>query len=173
MATLEQAGYDHYELSNFGKPGFHSRNNTAYWEGKPYLGIGPAAHSFDGTTRRWNVASNPKYIRALATGGRDFETETLTLKDRYNERIMTGLRTRRGVSLSGLEEEFGARFAAYASESAGRHIESGYLEIRDGHLRTTPENRIRLSRYLLDRRPFPPRGFVRAYPGRRYHGLGD
>ncbi len=136
--TLLAAGYDHYELSNFGRPGYYSRNNTAYWQGKPYLGIGPAAHSFDGKSRRWNVSNNLKYIRALDTGAPYFETEVLSPRDRYNETVMTGLRTRWGVSLEKIRMDFGPNYEAYLLRQAGPYLERGLLGLREGCLHTLP-----------------------------------
>ncbi len=132
--TLESAGYAHYEISNFGKPGFYSRNNTAYWQGKPYLGIGPSAHSFDGLRRRWNIAHNLKYIRALGAGEPYYETETLSPQDRYNEAVMTGLRTEWGVSLERIREEFGPRFEGYLLRLAGPYLEQQFLFREDDRL---------------------------------------
>ena len=129
--TLGAAGYAHYEISNFGKPGYYSRNNTAYWQGKPYLGIGPSAHSYDGQGRRWNIAHNLKYIRALGAGEPYFEKETLSLQDRYNEAIMTGLRTEWGVSLQKIRQEFGPRFETYLLRLAGPYLEQQFL-FREG-----------------------------------------
>lgn len=101
---LENQGFIHYELSNFGKEGFFSQNNTAYWEQKNYMGIGPSAHSFNSKERRWNISNNIKYIQNIENNQIYFETETLTQKDRYNELIMTGLRTKKGVSIFQIEE---------------------------------------------------------------------
>lgn len=115
-------GYDNYEFSNFGKPGFRSVNNTAYWEGKPYLGIGPSAHSFDGKVRSWNVANNTKYIKSLAEGVLPVERESLSVVDRYNEYIMTALRTEKGVSLEHVQTEFGERNRDYLLEQAQKPI---------------------------------------------------
>src|SRR5690606_22785726 len=98
------AGYDNYEFSNFGKPGYYSRNNSAYWEGKFYLGIGPSAHSYDGKTRSWNVENNIKYIKAIQNGTLPSEAEYLSERDRYNEYVMTRLRTPTGISLDFIEE---------------------------------------------------------------------
>ena len=127
VETLEQAGYDHYEISNFGKPGFYSRNNTAYWLGKPYLGIGPSAHSYDGRRRRWNIAHNLKYLRALESGSPYFDTEELSLQDRYNEAVMTRLRTQWGVSLAFIRSEFGPRFESYLLQLAAPYLEQHKL----------------------------------------------
>lgn len=139
------AGYDHYELSNFGKPGYYSRNNTAYWQQKEYIGIGPSAHSFDGQHRMWNVANNPKYLRAIAKGILPRETETLTLTDRYNEYIMTGLRTHWGISLGRIATEFGPEYAEYAVQQAARHLTSGRL-FQDGEVIKVAER----GKFLID-----------------------
>ncbi|WP_447641584.1 MULTISPECIES: radical SAM family heme chaperone HemW [Chitinophagaceae] len=100
------AGYDHYEVSNFGKPGFHSRHNSSYWQGKPYLGIGPSAHSFNSTSRQWNVAHNIQYIQSLQSGTIPFEIEHLTPHQQLEEYIMTSLRTMDGLSLSYVHEHW-------------------------------------------------------------------
>ena len=127
---MDQAGLDHYEISNFGRPGHNSRHNTSYWEGTPYLGIGPSAHSFDGTTRRWNVANNAAYTKALHAGTPYWESETLTPAQRTNERLMTGLRTARGVDLSKLEVD-----ALRVNSSAfQRHVSNGQLSVVEGRL---------------------------------------
>lgn len=127
---LEAAGYEHYELSNFGKPGFFSENNTAYWQGKSYLGIGPSAHSFNGTSRSWNVRNNTKYIKALAASELPSETEELTKVDRYNEYVMTRLRTKWGISLPYVKEEFGELYVTYLLEQAQTYIDD-YLLFHD------------------------------------------
>jgi oxygen-independent coproporphyrinogen-3 oxidase len=99
-SSASSAGYGHYEVSNFALPEAMAKHNAAYWTGRPYLGIGPGAHSFDGSVRRWNVSSNRGYIQAIA-GNRSFsESETLTALDRHNEQLLTGLRTARGVALT-------------------------------------------------------------------------
>ena len=113
LSFTEQQGFENYELSNFGKPGYYSKNNTAYWEGVPFLGIGPGAHSLVGHTRSWNISNNPKYIKSLQAGRRPFEAEKLSLNDRYNEYIMTGLRTAKGVSLDKISADFGPAFRTY------------------------------------------------------------
>ncbi len=135
LAETEKAGYDNYEFSNFGKPGFESRNNTAYWEGKPYLGIGPSAHSYDGKSRSWNVANNTKYIKSLALGELPLEREILSKEDKYNEYIMTGLRTKKGVSLKKIEAEFGEEFLEYLMEQALKPLKNELLILKDGNLK--------------------------------------
>ena len=137
MDQLEAAGFVHYELSNFGKEGYFSKNNSAYWLGKPYLGIGPAAHSFNGTQRGWNISNNTKYIQALEAHELPIELETLSLTDRYNEYVMTGLRTIWGVDLHRLETEFGPRFKTYFLQQAEVHLEDHLLFIDGDIVRTT------------------------------------
>ena len=106
---LQEAGFVHYELSNFGKPNYFSKNNSGYWLGKKYIGIGPSAHSFNGIQRSWNVANNTLYIKSIQESRLPSEVEILTVTDRYNEYIMTGLRTIWGVSLEKVKTDFGIR----------------------------------------------------------------
>ena len=100
---LSEAGFDHYEISNYALPGYRARHNGNYWQGIPYLGIGPAAHSYDGDSRQWNVASVEGYL-----AGQTPEQETLTIQNRIDEYIMTHLRTVEGLSLSDFEVRFGS-----------------------------------------------------------------
>ena len=134
---LEAENYIHYELSNFGKEGFFSRNNSAYWQGKSYIGIGPSAHSFNGKQRGWNIRNNTKYINSIQKNELPLEIETLTETDKYNEYIMTGLRTIWGVSLHKVEEEFGIVFKDYLIEQANVFINQHLLYIEKEHLRVT------------------------------------
>lgn len=99
-SSASSAGYAHYEVSNFAHPHALAKHNAAYWTGNAYLGIGPGAHSFDGRERRWNVSSNRGYIQAIASNRSFSESETLTLIDRHNEQLLTGLRTARGIALT-------------------------------------------------------------------------
>jgi len=107
---LQAKGYDHYELSSFGKPGFRSVNNTAYWSEKPYLGIGPSAHSFNGETRSWNISNNAQYLKGISIGKPFIEREKLSVTDRYNEYIMIGLRMQNGISLDYIDKNFGSDY---------------------------------------------------------------
>jgi oxygen-independent coproporphyrinogen-3 oxidase len=134
---LETHDFVHYELSNFAKEGYFSKNNSAYWLGKPYLGIGPSAHSFNGAQRGWNVSNNSQYIHALHENLLPLEVETLSLNDRYNEYVMTGLRTIWGVDLGRLETEFGPRFKTYFVQQAASHLEQHLLYIDGEIVRTT------------------------------------
>jgi oxygen-independent coproporphyrinogen-3 oxidase len=122
MDWLARAGYEHYEISNFALPGHRSRHNSAYWQGKPYLGLGPSAHSFDGRSREWNLANNALYIAALAAGELPVaEKETLTIVQQINEYIMISLRTIEGVDLSTVNRRFGPGAADALLERAKRY----------------------------------------------------
>ncbi len=141
VRKLGAAGYEHYEISNFALPGYQSRNNSAYWQGKPYIGIGPSAHSYDGSRRRWNLAHNLKYAKAIAEGKDYFEEEVLSPRDRYNEAVMTGLRTIWGVSLAQIKDTLGPKYREYLLEQAAPYLDRDLLT-RDGEaLRTTPRGK--------------------------------
>ena len=141
VARLDAAGYEHYEISNFALPGFRSRNNSAYWQGKPYIGIGPSAHSYDGRRRRWNLSHNLKYARAVSQGEAYFEEEALSPRDRYNEAVMTGLRTIWGVSLEYIGDTLGPNYRDYLLKQAAPYLERGLLTLEDEALRTTPQGK--------------------------------
>lgn len=140
-STLEHNGFVHYEFSNYGKQGFFSQNNTAYWQGRPYLGIGPSAHSYDGETRSWNVANNTLYIKAIQQERVPLEKETLSTTDRYNEYIMTGLRTMWGVSLDTVEKEFGKAYKEYLLQQAQKYIDEQLLLENEGTLTVTTKGK--------------------------------
>ncbi len=137
----ENAGYDNYEFSNFSKSGFHSRNNSAYWESKPYLGIGPSAHSYDGTKRSWNVANNTKYIKEIEVGVLPSGSEILSEKDRYNEYIMTGLRTKKGVLLENIERKFGRKYVDYLLKQAENNLRDEFLILKNEVLTVSREGK--------------------------------
>lgn len=134
VEMLEANDFIHYEVSNFGKEGLFSRNNTAYWSGEKYIGIGPSAHSYNGAHRSWNVANNSQYIDALQKDELPQTVETLTLTDRYNEYVMTGLRTMWGVSINKVEEIFGPSYKTYLLQQAEKYIDKKLLlvEKREG-----------------------------------------
>lgn len=125
---LSENGFIHYELSNFGKENYFSKNNSSYWLGKKYIGIGPSAHSYDGKNRGWNISNNSLYIKSIQENKLPIEIETLTKTDRYNEYIMTGLRTIWGVSLEKVEQEFGKTYLNYLLNQSKKHIEQALLE---------------------------------------------
>ncbi|MCF6131120.1 radical SAM family heme chaperone HemW [Flavobacterium wongokense] len=134
---LEDQDFIHYELSNFGKENYFSKNNSSYWLGKKYLGIGPSAHSYDGISRSWNISNNTQYLKSIAENQLPSETETLTKTDRYNEYIMTGLRTVWGISLDRIESEFGTYYLNHLNEHAEKYIEDHLLFVDDNILRAT------------------------------------
>ena len=138
---LSENGFIHYELSNFGKENYFSKNNSSYWLGKKYIGIGPSAHSYDGENRGWNISNNSLYIKSIQENKLPLETETLTKTDRYNEYIMTGLRTIWGVSLERIEEEFGKTYLDYLNQQAAKFIEDHLLFVDDNILRTTKKGK--------------------------------
>jgi len=139
--TLQQNGFIHYELSNFAKENYFSKNNSAYWLGKKYIGIGPSAHSYDGISRSWNVANNSIYLKNLEANILPSEAEILSTTDRYNECIMTGLRTIWGVSLHRIEKEFGAKHLEYLLEQAQKFLSDGLLSIENNILTTTKKGK--------------------------------
>ena len=137
--TLKSAGYVHYEISNFCLPNKHSRHNSSYWQGKKYLGCGPSAHSFNLTSRQWNIASLDQYIHGINHNEGIAEIEELDLYTRYNERIITNIRTAWGMSLETLKNEFGNHLYGYCMKMAQPHLNAQTLEIRDGVLKLTPK----------------------------------
>ena len=141
VELLEANGFVHYELSNFGKPGYFSRNNSSYWLGKKYLGIGPSAHSFDGHTRSWNVSNNTIYIKSIQSQILPSETEILSITDRYNEYVMTGLRTIWGVSFAHIESQFGLAYLEYLHTQIQPHLQSGLLQVEHNIVTTTPKGK--------------------------------
>lgn len=129
VATMNANEYTHYELSNFAKDSYYSKHNTAYWQGKTYLGIGPSAHSFIQYTRSWNVANNAKYTKALALNMLPSTVEHLSTSDRYNEYIMTGLRTIWGVDFNTIKTTFGDKYLDYFKSKIVIHITRNNLQI--------------------------------------------
>lgn len=143
MQWMEDAGYEHYEISNFAKPGFRSKHNSSYWKGKKYLGIGPSAHSFDGKSRQWNIANNNRYIHSLKTNILSFEKETLTEDQKMNEYIMISLRTREGLDLSAIEQNFGKEKRDQLVKTGKKHIQSGrMIVLGSDHLVLTKEGKL-------------------------------
>ena len=134
---LEENGFIHYELSNFGKTTYFSKNNSSYWLGKKYIGIGPSAHSYNGISRSWNISNNSLYLKSIAENILPSETEILTKTDRYNEYVMTGLRTIWGISLDRIEREFGKTYLDYLNKQSYNYIEDHFLFVDDTILRTT------------------------------------
>ncbi|MCG2614144.1 radical SAM family heme chaperone HemW [Terrimonas sp. NA20] len=149
MTWLADAGFEHYEISNFAKPGFRSRHNSSYWKGKPYFGFGPSAHSFDGESRWWNIANNTTYIRSIEQGAIPYEKEVLTPVQQVNEMIMISLRTLEGLDTSrliqqikGIAQDEILRMKQTILEESARYISNG-LMVREGDwLRLTYEGKL-------------------------------
>ncbi len=139
--VLKNSGYIAYEISNFGKPEFFSKHNTAYWQGKTYLGIGPSAHSFDGKNRSWNIANNLKYIQAMQRNLAYSTAEKLTQNNVFNEMVMTRLRTVWGISLKEIENKFGQVIKNQLVENATKHINNNKLRIEGETLKITEEGK--------------------------------
>ena len=139
--TLLENDFVHYELSNFGKENYFSKNNSAYWLGKKYIGIGPSAHSFDGKERGWNVSNNSKYIASILNNFLPIEKEFLTKTDLYNEYVMTGLRTIWGVSLIKIENDFGVEYLNYLIINSKRFIEDEQLILENKIVRATSKGK--------------------------------
>jgi oxygen-independent coproporphyrinogen-3 oxidase len=141
VETLQKNDFIHYELSNFGKENYFSKNNSAYWLGKKYIGIGPSAHSYDGEKRGWNVANNSLYLKSIQENILPLETEILSKSDRYNEYIMTGLRTIWGVSLERIEKEFGLEYLSYLQKQSEKFLNDDLVSIENNILKPTAKGK--------------------------------
>jgi oxygen-independent coproporphyrinogen-3 oxidase len=139
MNWLHQKGYEHYEVSNFAKPGFRSRHNSSYWQGKNYLGIGPSAHSFNGNERRWNINNNQIYSKGLMEGIPVREQELLTQAQRLNEYIMISLRTCEGIDLNKIGLNWGETEKERIALQIKKYLEHQLISISDSHIRLTNE----------------------------------
>ncbi len=140
--TLEAAGYEHYEISSFAKAGKRSRHNSSYWQSKKYLGLGPSAHSFDGSGRQWNVSNNSLYIKSLMAGQPSFESEILQPRDLLNEYIMTSLRTREGLDLQHVYSHFGKDKSHLLELHAAEYIRSNKMEQKSEKLILTNNGKL-------------------------------
>ena len=141
VETLEANDFIHYELSNFGKANYFSKNNSAYWLGKKYIGIGPSAHSYDGVSRSWNVSNNSMYLKSIRDNKLPNEIEILSVTDRYNEYVMTGLRTVWGVSLNRIENEFGIEYLEYLNKQAQKFLDDDLVFIENNILKPTAKGK--------------------------------
>lgn len=137
LEMLESNGFIHYELSNFGKENYFSKNNSAYWLGKKYMGIGPSAHGYNGVSRSWNVSNNIVYLKSIQDEKLPNEIEVLSVTDRYNEYVMTGLRTIWGVSLNRIEKEFGQSYLDYLMKRAQKFLNDDLLSVENKILKST------------------------------------
>jgi oxygen-independent coproporphyrinogen III oxidase len=139
---LASKGYEHYEISNFALPGKRSRHNSSYWSGAKYLGLGPSAHSFNGTSRQWNIANNALYIKSLGEGVVPFEYELLTDTQRFNEYVMTSLRTMEGTDVEVVKHKFGVEVADDLAKNSLRFIERGLMMKEKNKLILTEEGKL-------------------------------
>lgn len=142
IEELTTNGFEHYEISNFAKPGQYSKHNTNYWRGVHYLGVGPSAHSFNGESRQWNLANNAKYLAALERNEIPFDLETLTLENRYNEYLMTGLRTQWGVDLNKIERDYGAEQKSNLLAVADEYLDKNWLTLTANKLVLTQTGKL-------------------------------
>jgi len=139
IRILKEAGFEHYEISNFCKPGLYSQHNSSYWKSRKYLGIGPSAHSYDLQSRSWNVSSISKYLHGLENDEPYSETEILTEQDRYNDYIITGIRTIWGVSEDFVQSEFSSKYFAHFQKSREKYLQSGHLSCTSGKVSLSTE----------------------------------
>lgn len=142
MDWMQEAGYEHYEISNFAKPGLRSKHNSSYWSGEPYYAFGPAAHAFDGRTRKWNIANNSLYIQSLQQYTIPFEAEILTATQQLNEYIMTSLRTMEGLDLDQVTKKFGEAKSSIIKTASSKYAESGKLKMVNRNLILTREGKL-------------------------------
>ena len=139
---LTVAGYEHYEISNFAKPGFRSKHNSSYWQGKSYIGIGPSAHSFNGEVRRWNVSNNALYIQSLKKNIIPYQAETLSEIQKLNEYIMTSLRTTEGIDLDLVNKNFGKELRGKLEAAAMKYSKNEKVQITDQRIMLTGEGKL-------------------------------
>ncbi len=147
--TLSENGYVPYEISNFAHPGYESKHNSSYWNYVPYLGVGPSAHSFDGQSRRWNIANSRLYISKMAEGDTYYNMEMLDNFTRYNEYVMTGLRKKEGVDIAVLENLFGKDLKDYFLRMIDTYIKEGKVIKEEQHYYLSEEG-IFISDYIIE-----------------------
>lgn len=143
MKLVREYGYEQYEISNFARDGRYSRHNTGYWQGTPYLGLGPSAHSYNVWSRRWNVSGLTPYLEAIRKGERLFEEEILSKTEQYNEYVMTSLRTVWGCSLQKIEHNFGQPYQQFITHRVMIYIRNGWVVENNGHLCLSDEGKLR------------------------------
>lgn len=143
MQWLTEKGYEHYEVSNFAKPGFRSRHNSSYWKGEKYLGLGPSAHSYNGNERRWNIANNNLYIKSINEGTARREKEILSPTQKLNESIMVSLRTIEGLDLNKLEKEFGIIQRQRIEKQIQKFISGNFVRLHNSSVQLTNDGMLR------------------------------
>lgn len=142
MQQAEEAGYEHYEISNFARPGFRSRHNSSYWQGQPYIGLGPSAHSYNGSSRQWNISNNALYIDSIRKKILPSQAEILTPVQKLNEYIMTSLRTNDGISTAKLEQLSDAATASNVLQDSEKFMQRNLVELKNGSLLLTRKGKL-------------------------------
>jgi oxygen-independent coproporphyrinogen-3 oxidase len=150
MDTLTTNGYQHYEISSFCMSGFESKHNSSYWQQKKYLGVGPSAHSFDGTSRQFNVSNNHLYMKSLSEGKIPFEKEILTRENKINEYVFTSLRTNRGCNLSYLISNYEYDLKKINSAYIQSLVDEGYVMLSDETLFLTRQGKLLADKIASD-----------------------
>lgn len=150
LNMASDGGFEHYEISNLCKPGFYSRHNTSYWKGIHYLGIGPSAHSFNGSSREWNAGNNALYIKSIEANNRMFEKEVLTDDNRYNEYIMVSLRTKWGIDISHIKSNFGEKYYQHLINTIKPFMETGELHEENSYLILSSKGKLIADRMASD-----------------------
>ncbi|MEZ5070054.1 MAG: radical SAM family heme chaperone HemW [Bacteroidales bacterium] len=145
---LAKAGFEHYEISNFARSGYPSRHNQLYWSGRPYQAVGPSAHAFDGRRRSWNVSSLEAYLEGVEQGKPVREQEDLTVEERYHDRLITTLRTSRGIDVADIHADFGPAWRDHFLSESARFLEEGMLKEDGGTIRMAPEHWLETDRVL-------------------------
>lgn len=146
--VMSKNGYNHYEISNFAKPGYISKHNSNYWKGINYLGVGPSAHSYDGKSRQWNVRNLNTYVRAIEQSTPYFEREILDEKDLFNEYIMVSLRTKWGINLQKIKQEYGNAWSGHLLRAIDLFVQSGHMVIQEEICKMTPKGWL-ISDYII------------------------
>ena len=150
MEWMGNAGYEHYETSNFARPGKRSKHNSSYWQGKNYIGLGPSAHSFNGSSRQWNIANNALYIKSIEQNRVPFEIEHLTPTQQLNEYIMTSLRTIEGLSLNYISQKFGKEKSKAIIHSSQKWVQSGHILHQQQTLQLTSAGKLLTDKISAD-----------------------
>ena len=150
LDMTEKEDYEHYEISNFARQGFRSQHNVAHWQLNPYVGIGPAAHSFDGKSRRWNINNNSKYIAAIENSTKCFERETLTSDEQYNEYVLVSLRAAWGVDINHIRANFDDDYASYFLKQAAAYLHNGYMNEQSGVFTLSRKGKMAADRIVSD-----------------------
>lgn len=149
MNKLKTAGYEHYEISNFAKPNWHARHNSNYWLGATYLGVGPAAHSFNGTSRQWNIAHNAQYIQAINQQQPAFEKEILSKTEQYNEYILTALRTKWGCDLNKIAN-WGESFKTHFQKISLNYLTAGFIQQKNNIFTLTDKGKLLADKIAME-----------------------